>query len=111
MFKTSSHEKTSYLVLFFDITSLLFLLIGFLQIFLDWPSLLYSDAKRFLTLPIIGAVFWISFTLVESSLLLVVFNNKEKYMKFNKIMVNLVKNGIVICFIIFNLHNIAGILS
>ena len=106
----------------FDVISLLLLIMTFVYIFIKWSALpsdipmgfdssgvvsQWGDKKSVLGLPIIGMVAWVIFSLVEKfphniNLRIYKSHDQDKELKTNRIMVNLIKNAIVLCLVLVN---------
>lgn len=57
-----SPSKKMSLEIIMNILSLLFLALGFLQVFHKWSVLGDDNVKQFIALPLIGVVVWVAFT-------------------------------------------------
>ena len=106
----------------FDVISLLLLIMTFVYIFIKWSSLPsdipmgfdssggishWGDRKSILGLPLFGMLAWVIFSLVEKfphNINLQIYKNedRDKERKINRIMVNLIKNAIVLCLVFAN---------
>ncbi|MGG4268510.1 hypothetical protein [Peribacillus simplex] len=106
----------------FDLLSVISIIVIFLFIYLKWSSLLNNIPMRFdsdggvsqwgskksiLELPVFGVLAWIVFSLFEKfphniNLRMYRSDDKDKETKYNRIIVNVIKNGIVFCLILAN---------
>ncbi len=87
--------------------SLVVLALGFGQVFYIWIVLGSDDVKKFIALPLIGAIVWGAFTYIEKSeenINLPIFISEDNDMnrKYNRLVVNILKNIIVIGLIVVN---------
>ena len=67
----------------------------------------WGDKKSVLGIPIIGMVAWVIFSLVEKfphniNVRTYKSHDQDKELKTNRIMVNLIKNAIVLCLVLVN---------
>jgi hypothetical protein len=122
MFKRSDAIKKTLFERFFDLISLILLVIIFLYIYIKWSVLpnsipmrfdsvegvsQWGDKKSILGLPFFGILAWILFSFIEKfphniNLRLYRNNDKFKELKYNRIILNVIKNGIVICLVFAN---------
>ncbi len=102
-----STSKKMPLEVIMNILSLLVLALGFLQVFYKWSVLGGDDIKKFIALPLIGVIVWGAFTFIERSdeninLPIFISEDKDINIKYNRLLVNIIKNIIVIGLIIVN---------
>ena len=112
-----------------DIASLILLIIIFVYIIIKWSALpdsipmkfdssgvsQWGDKKSILGLPLIGLLAFGMFSLVEMfpeniNLRIYKNENKEKELKYNRLIVNIIKNTIVICLVLANWRIIEAVL-
>lgn len=106
----------------FDMLSILLIVVTFLYIYVNWSSLPHSIPMRFdsdggvsqlgskksiFGLPVFGVLAWVIFSFIEAfprNINLRIYRNddKEKETKYNRMIINVIKNGIVICLIFAN---------
>lgn len=127
------HSDTSKKTLFeriFDFATLILLIFLFLYIYMKLSTLPNNIPMRFdssgiasqwgnkisiLDLPFFGILAWVGFSLVEKSphninLRIYINDDKEKDIKINRMIVNIIKNGIVICLVFANWRIIEAVL-
>jgi len=114
-----------------DITALILLLVAFIYVFLEWSALPNSIPLKYdssgivaqsgnkmsvLGLPTIGVLAWGVFTIVEKfphniNLPLFQFDDKEKELMYNRVLINIIKNAIVYGLVIANWQFIESMLT
>ncbi|MFP3846153.1 hypothetical protein [Priestia filamentosa] len=124
------HQKTN-LEKYLNIISLTLLVIPFLFLFAKWSSLPNNIPLKYdnevvlewgnkisaLGLPVFAALIWIMFTFVENhpvdNINLGVFknDNKTKELIYNRILVNIIKNSIVLILVFYSCKNLLFSLS
>lgn len=97
-----------------NILSLIILTLGFLQVFYKWSILGSGHIKSFIGLPLIAAVVWVAFTLIETSenninLPIYISADKDKNIKYNRLFVNAIKNFIVIGLVVVNWRDLSSV--
>lgn len=100
-------SKKMPLEVIMNILSLVVLALGFLQVFYTWSVLGGDDVKKYIALPLIGVIVWVAFTFIEKTdenINLPIFLNEDKDLniKYNRLLVNSLKNIIVIGLIAVN---------
>ncbi|QFK72383.1 hypothetical protein F7984_14605 [Pradoshia sp. D12] len=102
-----SPSKKMPLEIIMNNLSLLVLALGFIQVFYKWSVLGGDDVKKSMALPLIGVIVWGAFTFIEKSdenINLPIFLSEDKNVniKYNRLLVNILKNIIVIGLIVVN---------
>lgn len=130
MVKHPIENKKTLFEFSFNIISLILLIIIFVYIMIIWSDIPNSipmtfdsnghvshwgEKKSILALPLFGLLIWFVFSFIEKdphniNLPLYRSDDKSKELKYNRILVNAIKNGIVICFVIANWRIIFSIL-
>ena len=102
-----SPSKKMPLEIMMNILALVVLTLGFFQVFYKWTVLGGDDVKGFIALPLIAVIVWGAFTYIEKSdenINLPIFISEDKAInrQYNRLLVNILKNSIVIGLIIVN---------
>ncbi|MFJ7755825.1 hypothetical protein ACQKGI_21545 [Peribacillus muralis] len=109
-----SHSKKMPLEISMNFLSLMVLTLGFLLVFYKWSILGSGHIKSFIALPLIAAVVYVAFTFIETSekninLPIFISEDRSKNIKYNKLLVNIIKNVMVIGLVVVNWRDLSSV--